>query len=316
MASQFQTPSGTGNNGIANAVTAGCTPATGCAVWVDPSYAQTEIPVAYQRNWYNFMWPMNTSVIDQRGGVMEMSFHDPAATGPPSIAGLKIINDYDRFPLSTNTYGGYVGSSGALNLNTNYFTGLRNTQNDYGGIPTLTYGGYHQGIYNELNAWDSGQKFNQWNVTHCYGTGDCIQQFDQLLADGGVDGIDDEGVKAFDVLVSENTYVYTGTISGTVATGSTVIPTTCSFLPACPEWPGQDRLLIDTNPAKMIKGTFAPGFGKPSGNTPPTVSDSSANYPVSTMVELCYAGSDNGAGGAGRMSFRRNAVRIHSTKQQ
>ncbi len=295
-AEQFQSPVNTGNNGIANA-TAAC-PSTGCTVDVAPNYSQTEVPQGYQVSTNSFTWPTNTEVRDNRGGVEQFGFYDPASSSPATLAGIKQITDFDRFPLSQATFGGFAGNEMSQNIQSNFYTGFRNTMNDYGGIPTTVYGGFHVGLMNQLNAWDSGQKFNHWDVTNCRATGDCIWEFEQMSVDGGVNGVDDEGAKIADLGITEDVNVFTGTISGAVSTGATTIPTNCTA--GCLTQ-GQDRLLIDTASAKDITGTWSVGFGAPTmnpSNIPPTVTDASATFPVSTMFYLCYPGSDNGAGGA------------------
>lgn len=279
--------------GIANAVAAGCT-GNGCNVHVEPGYGNTEVPSGYQGGAKGFTWPRQTLVRDERNGVLHLGFRDPISNEPSQQAGESITADFDLSPLTIQGYGN-VGAGTSLAINANFYTGLDNTQNSFSGIPMILYGGFHVGLWNAVNAWDSGQKFGQWNVTNCYGAGDCIGQFNQIVADGGINRRDDEGVHEADISVTEDPNVFTGTISGTVATGAATILTSCTY--GCATQ-GQDRLLIDTNSAKELHGTFQVGTISVNNQMPPGVIDPSANYPVSTFALLCYAGSDNGAGGA------------------
>jgi hypothetical protein len=294
LASQYQTPAGTGNNGIANAVAAGCV-GSGCHIVVDPAYGNTEIPQGYQGATGGFLWPMQTSVEDYRNGILNLAFHDPASSAPQQMQAVKITADYDRPLNSSLSFGGYSGGEEGLALTTNFYAGMDNTENTFGGIPMFAYGGFHVGLMNTLNTWDSGQKFGQWDVINCHGAGDCLVNFTQLIADGGINRRDDEGVHFQDVSISEDPNVFTGTIDTVVSTGATTVHVNATFGSGTQ---GQDRLLIDTNPAKVITGTFSISETQSVNHVPPSVSDPNANYPVSTMVSLCYAGSDNGAGGA------------------
>jgi hypothetical protein len=225
------------------------------------------------------------------------------------LQGVKITTDYDRSQLSINSCcGGYAGGEQGLDVVSNYYTGLENTQNTFGTppVPSASYGGFHTGFMNTLNASDSGQKFGQWNVLNCYGTGDCIGNFAQLSADGGINRKDDEGIHWADIGVTEDVNVFTGTLTGSPATGATTLTTNCTY--GCGTQ-GMDRLLIDTNPAKDLTGVFDGPYtdlGTPHGiivspigtQIPNAIIDSNSSLPISTLVTLCYAGSDNGVGGA------------------
>lgn len=293
IASQFQSPANTGNNGIANAISTGCKGA-GCLIYVDPSYANTESIQGVAQDNYGFTFPQQTFVEDNRNGVLNLAFHSPASSNPPQLSGVRIRTDYDRFPNSMFSFSGFAGSEASLTFHTNFYTGMQNTENNFGNIPVYEYGGFHVGMRNVLNAFDSGQKFSTWETEGCYGTGDCINGYIQMVADGGTSGVDDEGVHYRDISVSEDPNVFTATLTGTPTTGATTLTTNCSA--GC-QTQGQDRLLIDTTASKTITGTFQVGVVPTVNQVPPGVIDPNAAYPVSTFVSLCYSGSDNGAGG-------------------
>jgi len=287
-ASQYQT--GAGNNGIANAIAQGCT-GTGCTVMADPGYAATEtIPNGNNDagTFLGFHWPKQTSVWDYRQGNTLLYNYDPYANSPMTITG-----DIDLSSFARNHNG--ATTPGGPEFITNDFGYTNNTQNTFGVPMVGGYGAFSIGMLNEINRWGSGQTFGNWNVTACHGTGDCISRFTQVYVDGGVNRRDDEGTHLEDAVISEDPNVYTATISGTVSTGATTIPTSCTI--GC-FTQGQDRLLIDTNPAKTITGTFEANSAINGVNHIPSgVVDTTASYPVSTFVSLCYGGSDNGAGG-------------------
>ncbi len=292
VASQYQTPSGTGNNGIANAIAQGCAAGTGCTVVADPGYATTEFPMSY---WNGMDWPTNTSVWDYRAGTNSLFSHDPLS--PVSEQGFRLVTNFDASAYTVNNCcGGRSGAPGGfVNIFTEY-TGSNNTQNGFGGIPMVGgYGAIRPGIFNGVTRYDSGQTFGEWQSLNCHGTGDCIGHYEQLYADGGINRADDEGVHFADDGVSEDPVVFTGTISSAATTGATTLTVTCTI--GCATQ-GQDRLLLDTNSAKTISGTFTTLATAPVNQFPAGITDANATYPVTTFVSLCYAGTDNGAGGA------------------
>ncbi len=291
VASQYQTPAGTGNNGIANAIAAGCS-GTGCTIVADPGYATTEFPASY----YNGMdWPTNTSVWDYRAGTNSLFSHDPLS--PVSEQGFKLTTNFDVSQYTVNNCcGGRNGTPGGFTNTFTEYTGTNNTQNTFGGIPMVGgYGAIRPGMGNTVTRYDSGQTFGEWQQLNCHGTGDCIGHYEQLVADGGINRADDEGVHFADDGASEDPVVFTGTISSAATTGATTLTVACTI--GCTTQ-GQDRLLLDTNSAKTISGKFTTLATAPVNQFPAGITDATATYPVTTFVSLCYAGTDNGAGGA------------------
>jgi hypothetical protein len=124
-----------------------------------------------------------------------------------------------------------------------------------------------------------------------------------IKCDGGMNASNDEGCHGGDFQVTEDPAIYKGTVTAAAAVGTTLVKTNGTA-----GWgtEGQDRTLLDTNPADIISGTSITGYSgslatgpsSPSSAVPNEAVDSNANYPVSTMVQLCYPGSDNGKGGA------------------
>lgn len=241
--------------------------------------------------------PTGSQVISQPASTtFSINSYDPQSTTPAGIQGAAVTTNMDWSTYQVNSGSGSEGTPGGLNLTTNYYGATNNTQNNFGGIPRYSYGAYLDGIYNVINRYNSGQTFGQWNVLNCHGAGDCIGRFDQIFADGGINGVDDEGVHYADSSVSEDPSVFTGTISAAVSPGATTIPVTASIGGGTQ---GKDRLLLDTVSGKEMTGAFDQStFAATVNQVPFGISDPNANFPVSTFVSLCYAGSDNGAGGA------------------
>lgn len=309
-ASQFQT--GAGNNGIAN-LTGGVSCSTnspngpsGCTVVADPTYSNsTEISqgtlnVSLGPS-QNFKWPMNTHVRDERNGTTADYYENPFSTHPLQATGHSITADYtldfQKWPLYS------ADNPGALNLYANDYQGGYNFYNYYaGGQPQYFFKTYYSNLNLNTTNYTSGQQEAIQNNVNCHGTGDCIGLTQMVLCDGGLNGSDDEGCHGGDWNVTEDPAVYKGTVTAAAAVGATVVHTNGT---AGQGTQGQDRLLADTNPADVITGTSITGYGGsvptgPAGNSavnPVSAQDSNANFPVSTMVQLCYAGSDNGAGG-------------------
>jgi trimeric autotransporter adhesin len=309
-ASQFQT--GSGNNGIAN-LTSGsnCTlnspgGPSGCTVVVEPSYASTEGPqgtneVAIGPS-ANLPWAMNTHVHDERNGITADYYENPFSAHPLQASGNSITADYaldfQQWPLYS------ASNPSAEKLDANDYQGGYNFYNYYaGGQPQYFFKTYYSNLDLNTTDYSSGQEEAIQNNVHCYGTGDCIGMTQLVSCDGGMNASDDEGCHGGDWTVTEDPLVYKGTVTAAAAVGATIIHTNGT---AGQGTEGQDRLLVDTNPVDIITGNSITGYAGalPTGSTgssavnPDSAQDGSANFPVSTMIQLCYAGSDNGANGA------------------
>jgi hypothetical protein len=309
-ANQFQT--GNGNNGIANVMSSpSCTVNTpggtsGCTVVVDPSYSGTEAPqgtneVAIGPS-ANLPWAMNTHVHDERNGVTADYYENPFSVHPLQAGGKSITADYtldfQKWPLYS------ASNPSAEKLDANDYQGGYNFYNYYaGGQPQYFFKTYYSNLDLNTTNYSSGQEEAIQNNVHCYGTGDCIGMTQLVSCDGGMNASDDEGCHGGDWTVTEDPLIYKGTVTTAAAVGATVVHTNGT---AGQGTEGQDRLLLDINSADIITGNSITGYAGalptgPTGssaNNPDSAQDSNANFPVSTMVQLCYAGSDNGAGGA------------------
>jgi trimeric autotransporter adhesin len=310
-ASQFQT--GSLNNGISNLInSSNCSlnsPSglSGCTVVADPLYPNTEKPQGYGsylfgNNTSNLPWPFDTHVHDERNGVTADYYENPFSANPSQTAGHSITAD---FTLDYQQWPAYSGNlAGTEDLQTTDYAGGYNFDN-YFGISQPQY--FFKTYYNNLSLastdYTSGQQESIENVVNCHGVGDCLAMTTMLTCDGGMNTGNDEGCHGGDFQITEDPVVYKGTMNAAAAVGAILVSTNGT---AGQGTEGQDRQLLDTNPVDVITGTSITGYtaaqqtgaSPDSALTPITAIDSNANFPVSTMVQLCYAGSDNGASGA------------------
>jgi len=310
-ASNFQ--SGSMNNGIASlANSSNCANSTpgghsGCTIDVDPTYANGENPQGYGayifgNNTSNMNWPLDTHVHDERNGVTADYYENPFSVVPQQSAGQTITSaitlDYQKWP----SYQG--NAAGSEYLQTTDFAGGYNFDNYFGyGQPQYFFKTYYDDLVLASTDYTSGQQEAIENIVNCHGTGDCLGMTTLLTCDGGENTANDEGCHGGDFQVTEDPVIYRGVVAADAPVGSTV---NHGYATAGGGTEGQDRLLLDTNPAGIITGTSITGYATatatgPSGNSavmPPMAMDSNASFPVSTMVQLCYPGTDNGVGGA------------------
>ncbi len=310
-ASQFQT--GGLNNGISNLVN-GTNCATnspnglsGCTVYVDPTYKNTENPQGYGAyifggNTANLAWPFDTHVHDERNGVTADYYENPFSVVPQQTAGQSITTDYT---LDYQLWPSYQGNEASSEyLSTNDYAGGYNFDNYFGaGQPQYFFKTYYSNLNLATTNYSSGQQEAIENVLNCHATGDCLAMTTLLTCDGGMNTANDEGCHGGDFQVTEDPVVYKGTMTATAAVGATLVSTNGT---AGQGTEGQDRQLLDTNPADIISGSSIAGYvgaqaTGPSGSSavnPIVAIDGNAAFPVSTMIQLCYGGTDNVAGGA------------------
>ena len=310
-ASQFQT--GSLNNGISNLVNgSNCSISSaaglsGCTVYVDPTYKNNENPQGfgayiYGNNASNLPWPVDTHVHDERNGVTADYYENPFSVIPQQSAGQVITTD---FTMDYQNWPAYQGNEASSEyLQTTDFAGGYNFDNYFGaGQPEYFFKTYYSNLSMATTNYTSGQQEAIENVVNCHGTGDCLAMTTLLTCDGGMNTSNDEGCHGGDFQVTEDPVIYKGVMTAAASVGATRVGTNGT---AGQGTEGQDRQLLDTNPADIITGSSITGYAGaqntgPSGSSavnPIVAIDSNANFPVSTMVQLCYAGSDNAAGGA------------------
>jgi len=309
-ASGFQ--NGSNGNGIENITSStNCTNSSpeglsGCTVYVEPDYANTENPQGYGsylsgNHAENMDWPFDTHVHDERNGVTADYYENPLSLVPYQSSGQTITANY-TYPYQDWPAYGATNLSAEYLQTTDYAGGI-NFYNYFGaGQPAYFFKPYYGNLQMAATNYSSGQMEAIQNNINCHGTGDCIGFTQSVVCDGGLNSGDDEGCHGGDFNVSEDPVVYKGTVNSTAAVGATIVSTSGT---AGQGTQGQDRLLVDTTPSNIITGSSITGYSgsqqtganRSSANVPNSAVDSNANYPVSTMVQLCYAGNDNGAGG-------------------
>ncbi len=311
-ASNFQ--SSGQNNGISTLTgSTNCSTSTpgghsGCTVDVDPTYSNAENPQGYGAylfgdNRSNMPWPLDTHVHDERNGVTADYYENPFSKIPQQSDGQNITSaitlDYQQWPA-------YEGNAaGSLSLQSTDFAGGYNFDNYFAsGQPDYFFKTYYDNFSMATTNYTSGQQEAIENIVNCHGTGDCLAMTTLLTCDGGVNTANDEGCHGGDFNISEDPVVYRGVVwSGGSTVGSTLIHT---YATAGDGTEGQDRLLLDTTPSATLSGSSFSGYSAQlltgpsptSAVSPDSATDSNANFPVSTMLQLCYPGADNGAGGA------------------
>ena len=310
-ASQFQT--GSLNNGVSNLVkssncaTNSASGLSGCTVNVDPTYKNTENPQGYGAYIYgnnasNLPWSFDTHVHDQRNGVTADYYENPFSVVPQQSAGQVITTD---FTLDYQKWPSYQGNEASSEyLQTSDFAGGYNFDNYFGsGQPEYFFKTYYSNLSMATTNYTSGQQEAIENVINCHGTGDCLAMTTLLTCDGGMNTSNDEGCHGGDFQVTEDPVIYKGTMTAAAPVGATLVSTNGT---AGQGTEGQDRQLLDTTVADIITGSSITSYAGSSATGPSGTSaanpnlavDSSASFPVSTMVQLCYAAVGNGEGGA------------------
>jgi len=266
--------SGTGNNGIANAVSsADC--AGGCEVKAEQNYASNE-------NYAPTQWNDKTHVEDTRKGQRFDSYLNPESVMMPgqetgqvidvvsTRSGASVLQETtSAFPTST----GLAVFHSALTGGSNQFP-----QNLESQIP------YFKSTYEALAVTGTyntqGQHVLAPMGTTCYGVGDCLIGSQTLTASGGFRDNADEGTHPFDLQVREDTNVFQGTCSSGCTPGSTSVKVATTYAPGTQ---GDGRFLIDKNPAKVLSAGVLTGVGAAGNHA--SAAFSGSGFPVSVFFQ-------------------------------
>jgi hypothetical protein len=277
-ASQFVT--GTGGNGIANAVgSADC--ANGCKVVVGPTYGSEPVSLGAK--------PNGLVVEDQRGGSDAQTAVNPLGGGSFSAArSVTQFNTMTQQQLNTLRPGSLAIGAAAEQLETVAQTGGVNLYPAEIESPPYfksTYGVLAMtGIYNT-----QGQHVQLNNDVFCYGVGDCLAGGQFITSSGGYRDNSDEGTHPYDLQVSEDTNVFQGSCSTGCGTGSTTVvvtPTSASGTQ------GDGRFLADIAVAKTISTGKIVGGGKTIFGT---AQFSGTSFPVSVFLATAAAATSQAA---------------------
>ena len=266
--------SGAGNNGIANATaSASCT--SGCDVVAEQTYASAEPPKPTT-------WNNQTHVEDLRGGGASENFFNPLnGLNTAQSSGVTVNRDMTQpiADVAAATGQSIIGAAGVV-VNMQALAGGTNT---YAPQVQATVP-YFKSTYTALQLAGTNNTSGQHVLTganqNCYGVGDCLIGGDLMASSGGFRDAADEGAHAFDLLLTEDATVFTGTCASGCAAGATRVQVS----PASGQGTeGEGRYLMDTNPAKVIRTGLLTG-GSSAGRQP-SATFTGTNFPVSTFLE-------------------------------
>ena len=304
FADQFQT--GSGNNGIANLVANGafCTgTGNGCLIQAPPSYSNVEQlqgmgPRMSPGQTADFGWPSKTVLQDQRNGGYALY----AENG--SISGINAVVANWNLPLSASP-----GSRMANVVNASSYQG--GNEYDVPWIPGLNPS--YWPIYSTTGLQLSTQSYTTSDtvvsnqVTNCNSPGDCNAGMVIVTSSNGSVNGSEEGAHGGDLQVDQMAEPF-GVINSTGGESGNPSYVMVNFTSHSGNQ-GDNKLLVDTQPGKLINGTrLSPGVaGNTTGaatpyTTPPSdysfpqASDTSWSLTPSAIVQLCYAGANNGGG--------------------
>lgn len=281
-ASQFVT--GTGNNGIANALASpDC--ASGCNINVEPGYNS---PENYDPPTWNSDANGGTHVEDLRGGSRRASFFNPMSPLGSGLDAGEIIDvtstraaaDLHRRTHAEEPY--YLGMA----INHHALTGGSNLFP--ASIETVPYFKSNYAALNVSGDYNTmGQHVLAPKNINCYGVGDCLIGSQFITASGGFRDEADEGAHPMDISVAEDANVFQGTCSSGCTAGSTSVMVAVTGAPGTQ---GEGRYLIDKNPAKVITAGQLTG-GSVNGNGSPgaTATFTGTNFPVSVFFATADA---------------------------
>ena len=272
-AGQFVT--GSGNNGIANAIaSAACT--SGCAVIADPNYSSSEhvAPTTF---------PNQARVEDLRNGSVKETFVNPL-----NQQTLGVDSGFSADLISTQSASSILAATGATSIHSN--TAQLSSEALAGGsnvFPEHVQGTvpYFKTTYSALAMTGTNNTLGQHDLVsanqNCFGVGDCLMGGNYLLASGGFRDDADEGAHPFDLQYGEDPRVFQGTCASGCTTGSTMVTVVATANPATQ---GEGRYLIDKNPANVITTGSIVG-GSPTSGRQPLATFSGTSFAVSTFLE-------------------------------
>jgi hypothetical protein len=261
--------SGTGNNGIANALSsADC--ASGCKVVAEPTYNSTENAIVGGS-------ANGTVVEDERGGSDGLVAVNPLSPGSSFNAarGVAQINTLSQQQLNALRPGTVAVEAATEQLSMSAETGGMNlypeeieappTSKSTYGVLTLNGSYYTQGQHIQL----------QTNI-NCYGVGDCLAGGQFIKSSGGYRDNSDEGAHPYDLAVEEDDQVFAGVCATGCTTGSTSLVVTVAA-----NGQGDGRFLADTAAAKTLSTGTIVGGGR---GLFATAQFSGTSFPVSVFL--------------------------------
>ncbi len=268
--------SGTGNNGMVNALSSpDC--ANGCEVRAGQNYPGTEAvsPGAI---------PSGGHVRDARGGAVFDTFVNPLGPNTASNIAASITQITTRTAQqATAARPGITGpNSYVMNLTQTAPTGGSNQfPASHESVP---YAKSNYGVLQLTGTYNTqGQHVQFGNTVNCYSVGDCLAGGQFITSAGGYRDEADEGTHPFDLQVAEDNRVFQGICVSGCTAGSTTVAVGQI---ANEGTQGDGRFLIDKNPRKMLStGSITSG----GGDLFQTVSFAGTNFAPSVFLTTTQA---------------------------
>jgi hypothetical protein len=154
------------------------------------------------------------------------------------------------------------------------------------------------------NAYTTGDVVTRVEGTRCNSPGDCNAGMVSIVSSNGAPNGSEEGAHGGDLAVDQMSEP-----SGTVSSASGEPVSVMVNFTSNSGNQGDGKLLVDAQPGKVINGAqlspavaggatgpATPGSSVPSDYSFPQASDTSWSLTPSTIVQLCYAGANNGGG--------------------
>ncbi|MEZ2347379.1 hypothetical protein [Terriglobus sp. RCC_193] len=257
-----------GSDGIANAfASSDCT--TSCTVVADSSYSGIE-PVAVPRD--------GGRVIDQR-----LNNYNEYTLNARGGSGHSLNTTWTMATPARKTNGFNPANQFALSIQTNALAGGNNVYMQAASVIPYFKTTYGAVSIQSLNN-TQGQHVLESRMQRCYGVGDCLMGSQYLLNSGGVRDDGDEGSHPYDIQITEDPSVFTGTCATGCTTGSTQLTTTIT---AGGGTQGDGRYLIDTAASKTISTGQIIGLGSHPLHS--AVMFTGTSFPVSTFFTIASA---------------------------
>lgn len=274
-ADQFQTPAGTGNNGIEKALTDCTALAYPCTLEAPSLYSQTDVqPFGGAPNLLAppiIAGPTSAQPVagflDERYGVPQWIFNSSQPLTGGAYTGR--FNATPGFTM-TNILGPGQGLSahyaGALQLQNFAFANGRNDYNNQAGYgDKVNFNTLALTSYRYTQAQGGGDLSQAVN---CMGNGDCVGHVLDAITYGGPNMISDEGTEPMRFSAIEGGQVFGATVATitTAADGSDTFTTTAQTYNG---YQGEGRLLIDLTSSYngAVYGNYIASVGASGGNT-------------------------------------------------
>ena len=238
-ADQYQSPASSGNNGVANALTACGSQTAPCVVSISPSYAKTESQLwnMGMPGWYSMpvTGPKSTQptagIFDMRYGVPQWSFNNGQLVDNRHYASPSFFMS----TIASNS-GRNAQNPSALILGSVAYAGGKNNNEDKMNLTTMKM------VSAKYTQAQGGGDLQQLVV--CAGNGDCVGHSLDTITYGGPNAGSDEGNESARWEAIEGGQVFSATLAS-VSTGSDGSKSFTTSSQVYNGYQGEGRMLID-----------------------------------------------------------------------